>query len=154
MPRFDALAPLLAIAAAACASGASAPPTATTMVIPRADGGGLPDPPAPVAAPPMTDLARDARTAFDRAEDALARGDFTEAERGFADVRRRFAFSRLATDAQLRIADIAFRRQHYEDAARLYGEWMHDHRSDARLDQVRDQYNDAMHRAESGGSAP
>jgi TolA-binding protein len=126
--------------AGACAPGPSA--QTAEMAVPRRDAGTPPAPSEPEVRLP------DAKTEYERAEAILARGDVDGAERAFRDVAARFLYSRYAPLAELRVADIVFQREDYTEAARLYGKWIHDHRSKVKeVEEVRVKLLEAQRRA-------
>lgn len=114
-----------------CASPpAAAPPAAVDL------------PPAPDASPstqettPPVDAGAgsysdNAATFFEVAQAAFDRRDYAHAEPMFRELARKFAYSRYARQAELRVADILFAQGKLEDARRAYTEWARMHRSEA-----------------------
>jgi outer membrane protein assembly factor BamD len=122
------LAALLLIAS--CASPPAASPTAVEL--PPAPDAGLTaiDASSPAEAGGET-YSGDAATLFQSAQAAFDRRDYAHAQPMFRDLIRKYAYSRYAKQAELRIADILFAEGKLEDARRAYTEWAHAHRSDA-----------------------
>jgi outer membrane protein assembly factor BamD (BamD/ComL family) len=128
-----------AVGALAFACGTREPPPAVTAPVASAsaDAGGY---------------GENAKTVFDRAEEQAARAEYDEAIATFEEVKRKFAYSRYATRAEIRIADIAFKREQYALAAKLYGQWLHDHRApDLPVDEVQKKREEAERRARTSG---
>lgn len=72
----------------------------------------------------------DARLAYQEAMNAYRNKDWEDARALFEEVRQRFAQSRYARLAELRIADIAFIQEKYTDAIASYRDFITSHRSD------------------------
>jgi len=114
-----------------CASPpAAAPPTAVDL--PQAPDASPAvaetSPPADAGSGTYTD---NAATSFQVAQAAFDRRDYAHAEPMFRELARRFAYSRYAPLAELRVADILFEQGKFEDARRAYAEWRHMHPSAA-----------------------
>ena len=114
-----------------CASPpATAPPTAVDLP-PGPDASPAvaeTSPPADAASGTYTD---NAATFFQAAQAAFDRRDYAHAEPMFRELARKFAYSRYARQAELRVADILFAQGKFEHARRAYTEWAHAHRSEA-----------------------
>lgn len=110
MPRLAVLALFASIAASApvlgCASSSSAP------------------------ASPLQ-YAEDAERTYKKAEGAFLDKDWEEARILFQEVKRKYAYSRFARLAELRIADIDFEQEKFSTAITGYRAFVHDHRTDA-----------------------
>ncbi len=74
-----------------------------------------------------------ASSQFALGEDALKQNDLVTAERLFRDVKEHYPYSRYAVLAEVRFGDIAVLRGDNASAARIYRQWLHDHRSDQEL---------------------
>lgn len=72
----------------------------------------------------------DAKKAYDAAMEDFNSHAWIDAQNGFREVKRKFAYSRYARLAELRIADIDFAQDKYAEAVRGYRQFIHDHRSD------------------------
>jgi outer membrane protein assembly factor BamD len=72
----------------------------------------------------------DARLAYQEAMEAYNNKDWEDARALFEEVQQRFAQSRYARLAELRIADIAFIQEKYTDAIASYRDFMSSHRAD------------------------
>ena len=81
---------------------------------------------------PRTALSysEDARRAYDEAMEEFSGHNWIEAQALFREVKRKYAYSRYARLAELRIADADFEQEKYAEAIRGYRQFVHDHRSD------------------------
>lgn len=84
------------------------------------------------SAPPSNPLkyAEDAKKAYDRAVEAFLDKDWEEAKVLFGEVKRKYAYSKWAREAELRLADIEFEQEKYTAAITGYRSFAHDHRTD------------------------
>ncbi len=73
--------------------------------------------------------AGSARRAFLLGEEALSDGDYEEAIRHFTFVKNKFAYSKYAAQAELRIADTYFEQEKYIEAIDAYQLFMQAHPS-------------------------
>lgn len=97
---------------------------------------------ASVASPSLVGCAKEARTALSYSEDArraydeameeFAGHNWIEAQALFREVKRKYAYSRYARLAELRIADADFEQEKLSESIRGYRQFIHDHRSDVR----------------------
>jgi outer membrane protein assembly factor BamD len=72
----------------------------------------------------------DARAAYNQAMDSFRARDWEDARTLFAEVKKRFAYSRYARLAELRMADISFEQEKYTEAITGYREFVQNHRTD------------------------
>lgn len=68
-----------------------------------------------------------ARRAYEEAMELFNAGDMQEAGDAFRRVRREFGLSRWAWLAELRLADVEFRQEHYSQAITAYRSWIRYH---------------------------
>jgi len=108
----------------ACAGGTR--PNGVFVAEPMASG-------ADASTIPEVPYAASATENFERAEALVRAHALDEARALFVIVARRFSFSRQAPLAELRVADVDFARGAYDEAAREYAAWAHDHASDERV---------------------
>jgi len=73
----------------------------------------------------------DAQRAYQEALEEFNAHNWIEAQQLFREVKRKYAYSKFARLAELRIADADFEQEKYGDAIREYKQFVHDHRSDA-----------------------
>lgn len=76
----------------------------------------------------------DARAAYNEAMAAFRAKDWEDARALFAEVKRRFAYSRYARLADLRIADVEFEQGKYTDAIAAYRAFIQEHRTDRNVE--------------------
>ncbi|HEX7604443.1 MAG TPA: tetratricopeptide repeat protein [Polyangiaceae bacterium] len=119
-------------------------------------------PPAPDASPSVAETSPpadagggtysdDAATLFQAAQAAFDRRDYAHAEPMFRELARKFAYSRYARQAELRVADILFAQGKFEDARRAYTEWARAHRSEtADVESALGRAADAAKRLDAG----
>ena len=74
--------------------------------------------------------AEDAKKAYDKALEAFLDKDWEDARVLFAEVKRKYAYSRYARLAELRIADIDYEQEKFASAITAYRAFTHDHRTD------------------------
>lgn len=72
----------------------------------------------------------DARAAYNEAMASFRARDWEDARVLFAEVKKRFAYSRYARLAELRVADISFEQEKYSEAISGYREFVQSHRTD------------------------
>ena len=75
----------------------------------------------------------DARSGYELAESRFAQGDLAGAESLHREVAQRFAYSGVAKECEVRLADIEEARGHHAEADRLYAKWLFEHRGDPKL---------------------
>ncbi len=80
---------------------------------------------------------RHAKQAYDEALRAFLDGNWEEATRLMEEVRRNYGYTKYATMAHLRLADIAFRQEKYAEAIAEYKAYVHDHPNDAEVPYAR-----------------
>ncbi len=85
------------------------------------------EPPPPRSALTYTE---DARRAYEAAVVELTDHNWLEAQALLREVKRKYAYSRYAKLAELRLADADFEQDKFAEAARGYRQFVHDHRSD------------------------
>jgi outer membrane protein assembly factor BamD len=73
----------------------------------------------------------DAQRAYERALEEFQSHNWLDAQNQFREVKRKYAYSKYARLAELRIADADFEQEKYADAVRAYKQFVHDHRSDS-----------------------
>jgi outer membrane protein assembly factor BamD len=85
------------------------------------------------AAPPRAALnyTEESRKAYEEAMLEFDGHNWLEAQALFRDIRKKYAFSKYARLAELRIADADFAQDKFVEAVREYRQFIHDHRSDA-----------------------
>ncbi|WP_438020648.1 outer membrane protein assembly factor BamD [Sorangium sp. So ce315] len=76
----------------------------------------------------------DARAAYNEAMAAFQAKDWEDARALFAELKRRFAYSRYARLADLRIADIDFELGKYPEAIAAYRAFIQEHRTDRNIE--------------------
>lgn len=74
--------------------------------------------------------AEDAKKAYDKAVEAFLDKDWEEAKVLFGEVKRKYAYTKWAREAELRLADIDFEQEKYTTAITGYRSFAHDHRTD------------------------
>jgi outer membrane protein assembly factor BamD len=74
--------------------------------------------------------AEDARKAYEKGLESFLDRDFEEARVMMAEVKRKYAYSRYARLAELRLADIDFEQEKFSSAITSYRAFVHDHRTD------------------------
>jgi len=74
--------------------------------------------------------SEDARKAYDKALEAFLDRDWEEARVLMGEVKRKYAYSRYARLAELRIADIDYEQEKFSSAITAYRAFTHDHRTD------------------------
>ncbi|MRG90601.1 outer membrane protein assembly factor BamD [Polyangium spumosum] len=79
----------------------------------------------------------DARGAYEEAMRSYRSKAWEDARALFAEVRKLFPYSRYATLAELRIADLAFEQEQYADAVSAYREFIQNHRTDRDVEYAR-----------------
>lgn len=72
----------------------------------------------------------DARAAYNQAMASFRARDWEDARVLFAEVKKRFAYSRYARLAELRVADISFEQEKFSEAISGYREFVQSHRTD------------------------
>lgn len=72
----------------------------------------------------------DARKAYDKAVEAFLDKDWEAARTLFQEVKRKYAYTRYARLAELRLADIDFEQEKFGPAITEYKAFSHDHRTD------------------------
>lgn len=72
----------------------------------------------------------DAKRAYDAAMLEFDAHNWLEAQTLFREVKRKYAYSKYARLAELRIADADFAQEKYAEAIRGYRQFVHDHRSE------------------------
>lgn len=73
-----------------------------------------------LAASPSKDAPRDAQGVYDQSYDALQRGDYVNAEKGFQDFLSQYGSHQLAGNAQYWLGDIAYVRKDFNVAAATF----------------------------------
>jgi outer membrane protein assembly factor BamD len=86
--------------------------------------------PAPKAAKTAEQYQEEARVAYDEAVEAYLDEDWEVAVRLFADIRRKYSYTRYARLAELRLADAAFRQDKFAEATAAYRSFTRDYPSD------------------------
>jgi outer membrane protein assembly factor BamD len=79
----------------------------------------------------------DARLAYEEAMRAYRSKSWEDARALFAEVRKTFPYSRYATLAEIRIADVDFEQEKYPDAVSGYREFIQNHRTDRDVEYAR-----------------
>ena len=79
----------------------------------------------------------DARAAYEEAMRSYRSKAWEDARALFAEVRKLFPYSRYATLAELRIADVEFEQEKYADAVSAYREFIQNHRTDRDVEYAR-----------------
>jgi outer membrane protein assembly factor BamD len=81
--------------------------------------------------PPKTGLnySADAQRAYNSAMEEFNAHNWLDAQQAMREVKRKYAYSRYAPLAELRIADADFEQEKFGDAIRGYKQFVHDHRS-------------------------
>lgn len=123
----------IAIGIIACASTTPAQPGSANIDVPKMDAAIAT---APADAGPPKSYSEDASGLYQSGMDMMRNKRLDDAAATFNDVRTRYKYSRYATLAELRIADIAFAQQDYTNATRLYRQWLHDHPSNGDKEMV------------------
>ncbi len=72
----------------------------------------------------------DARAAYNQAISSFRARDWEDARALFGEVKKRFAYSRYARLAELRLADISFEQEKFSEAISGYREFVQNHRTD------------------------
>ena len=72
----------------------------------------------------------DARLAYNQAMASFQSHDWEDARALFGEVKKRFAYSRYARLAELRLADISFEQEKYSESISAYREFVQNHRTD------------------------
>jgi outer membrane protein assembly factor BamD (BamD/ComL family) len=111
------------------ACGASGRPE--VVVLPQTDSGVVSN--QEIKAEDAGNYTEDARSYFAHAEELVRARDLDKARAEFTELKRRFSYSRSATLAELRIADIDFALGDFDKASAEYSMWAHDHRSNELL---------------------
>jgi outer membrane protein assembly factor BamD (BamD/ComL family) len=88
---------------------------------------------ASIVTPEASTYSENAGSLFDEAQANFARQDYARAEPLFREVMRKYAYSRWAPKAEMKIADIRFAQGQWLDAQTAYEKWIHDHRSDEEM---------------------
>jgi outer membrane protein assembly factor BamD len=88
----------------------------------------------------------DARGAYAEAMKAYQDKGWEEARSLFSEVRKLFPYSRYATLAELRLADVDFEQEKYTDAVAGYREFIQNHHSDRDVDYARYRIAKALYR--------
>lgn len=73
--------------------------------------------------------AADAQRAYEAAMEEFKAHNWLEAQQLLREVKRKYAYSRFAPLAELRIADADFEQEKFGEAIRGYKQFVHDHRS-------------------------
>jgi len=81
--------------------------------------------------------AEDAKKAYEKAMVAFKDHDWEKATAGFKEVKKKYAYSRWARLAELRIADISSRSEKLAEAVQGYRSFVHDHRTDPEVPYAR-----------------
>jgi outer membrane protein assembly factor BamD len=81
--------------------------------------------------------SEDAKKAYEKAMVAFEDHDWEKAKAEFKDVKNKYAYSRWARLAELRIADINARSEHMAEAVQGYRGFVHDHRTDPEVPYAR-----------------
>src|SRR5687768_9098652 len=91
------------------------------------------------AAPPANPLkyTEDAKRAYEKALEAYLDKDWEDARTQLSEVKRKYAYSRYARLAELRLADIDFEQEKFATAITAYRAFTHDHRTDESLPYAR-----------------
>ena len=81
---------------------------------------------------PKTGLSytADAKRAYDEAMEEFNAHNWIESQTLMREVKKKYAYSKYARLAELRIADADYEQEKYTDAIREYKQFVHDHRSD------------------------
>jgi outer membrane protein assembly factor BamD len=93
--------------------------------------------PPEAQAPNPLRYSEDAKKAYDRALESFLDRDWEEAKVLMQEVRRKYAYSRYARLAELRLADIDFEQEKFASAITAYRSFSHDHRTDESLPYAR-----------------
>jgi outer membrane protein assembly factor BamD len=86
----------------------------------------------------------DARAAYEEAMVAFRDKDWESARALFGEVRKRFAYSRYARLAELRLAEIEFEQEKYSEAITAYREFTQSHRNDPDIEYARYRMSKAL----------
>jgi outer membrane protein assembly factor BamD len=81
--------------------------------------------------------AEDAKKAYDKAMVAFDDHDWEKARSEFKEVKTKYAYSRWARMAELRLADVNARSEHLAEAVQAYRGFVHDHRTDPEVPYAR-----------------
>jgi outer membrane protein assembly factor BamD len=84
---------------------------------------------APPAKTALT-YTEESKKAYDEAMDDFAAHNWIECQALFRDIRKKYAYSKYARLAELRIADADFEQEKFTESIRGYRQYIHDHRSD------------------------
>lgn len=84
----------------------------------------------PTARSPLT-YTEESRKAYEEAMIEFEGHNWLECQALFREVRKKYAFSKYAKLAELRIADADFEQDKFVEAIRGYRQFIHDHRADA-----------------------
>jgi outer membrane protein assembly factor BamD len=93
--------------------------------------------PPEAQAPNPLRYSEDAKKAYDRALESFLDRDWEEAKILMQEVRRKYAYSRFARLAELRLADIDFEQEKFASAITAYRAFTHDHRTDESIPYAR-----------------
>jgi outer membrane protein assembly factor BamD len=89
----------------------------------------------------------DAKKAYDAAMEEFQAHNWLEAQTLLREVRRKYAYSKYAKLAELRLADSDFEQDKFAEAIRGYRQFVHDHRSDtAEVSYARSRIAEAQYR--------
>ena len=77
--------------------------------------------------------SENAGSLFDEAQASFSRQDYARAEPVFREIIRKYAYSRYARKAEMKIADIRFAQGRWAEARVAYEQWIRDHRSDEEM---------------------
>jgi outer membrane protein assembly factor BamD len=81
--------------------------------------------------------SEDAKKAYEKAMVAFDDHDWEKAREEFKAVKTKYAYSRWARLAELRIADVNARSEHLAEAVQAYRGFVHDHRTDPEIPYAR-----------------
>jgi outer membrane protein assembly factor BamD len=87
----------------------------------------------------------DARAAYNEAMSSFRAKDWEDARALFTELKQRFAYSRYARLAELRLADINFETEKYSDAISGYREFLQEHRNDQNVEYAKYRISKALY---------
>jgi outer membrane protein assembly factor BamD len=89
--------------------------------------------------PPKTGLSytANAQRAYEEAMKEFKAHNWAESQPLFAEVKRKFSYTRWARLAELRIADADFEQEKFAEALREYKQFIHDHKNDEGVEYAR-----------------
>lgn len=90
--------------------------------------------------PPRTGLSytANAQRSYEEAMKEYSAHNWAECQPLFAEVKRKFSYTRWARLAELRIADADFEQEKYAEALREYKQFIHDHKNDEGVEYARE----------------